>query len=196
MELMEAITNRRSVRKFTDYYVTDEEIGEMLNAARLAQSWANTQVWEFVVVRDRDLIKKVTETYSRGNRATECSVSASVLIIACAKTGVSGTKGGEDKTKFSEWFMFDLGVAVQNLCLRAYELGLGTVIVGLIDHDACKQLLAVPEGYEVIAAIPVGKPVTVETGRPRKSLDECVYLDRFGNSLHLQMYPSKDKRSE
>ena len=185
MELMEAITNRRSVRKFTDYYVTDEEIREMLNAARLAQSWANTQVWEFVVVRDRDLIKNVTETYSRGNRATECSMSASVLIVACAKTGVSGTKGGKDRTKFSEWFMFDLGVAVQNLCLRAHELGLGTVIVGLIDHDACRQLLAVPEGYEVIVAIPVGKPVTVETGRPRKSLDECVYLDRFGNLLHL-----------
>ena len=185
MELMEAITNRRSVRKFTDYYVTDEEIGEMLNAARLAQSWANTQIWEFIVVRDHNLIEKVTETYSHGNRATKCSMSASVLIVACAKMGVSGTKGGEDKTKFSEWFMFDLGVAVQNLCLRAHELGLGTVIVGLIDHDACKQLLAVPEGYEVVASIPVGKPVAVETGRPRKSLDECVYLNRFGDSLWL-----------
>ncbi|MEA1970382.1 MAG: nitroreductase family protein [Thermodesulfobacteriota bacterium] len=185
MELMEAVTNRRSVRNFTGYYVTDEEIKEMLNAARLAQSWANTQVWEFIVVRDRDLIKKVTETYSRGNRATRCSMSASVLIVACAKMGVSGMKGGEDRTKFSGWFMFDLGVAIQNLCLRAYELGLGTVIVGLMDHDACRQLLAVPEGHEVVVSIPVGKPVTVETGRPRKSLDECVYLNRFGNSLHL-----------
>ena len=185
MELMEAVANRRSVRKFTDYYVTDEEIREMLNAARLAQSWANTQVWEFIVVRDRDLIKRVTESYSHGNRAAGCSMSASALIVACAKTGVSGTKGGEDKTKFSEWFMFDLGVAVQNLCLRAYELGLGTVIVGLMDHDACKQLLAVPERYEVVVSIPVGRPVTAETGRPRKNLDECVYLNRFGNLLHL-----------
>ncbi|MCD6486055.1 MAG: nitroreductase family protein [Syntrophobacterales bacterium] len=185
MELMEAVTNRRSIRKFTDYYVADEEIGEILNAARLAQSWANTQVWEFIVVRDRDLIKKVTETYSRGNSATKCSMFASALIVVCAKTGVSGTKGGEDKTKFSEWFMFDLGVAVQNLCLRAYELGLGTVVVGLMDHDTCRQLLAVPEGYEVVVSIPVGKPFTTETGRPRKSLDECVYLNRFGNSLHL-----------
>ena len=185
MELMETVTNRRSVRKFTDYYVTDEEIREMLNAARLAQSWANTQVWEFIVVRDRDLIKKVTETYSRGNPATKCSMSASVLVIACAKMGVSGARGGEDETKFSEWFMFDLGVAVQNICLRAHELGLGTVVVGLIDHDACKQLLAVPEGYEVVAPISVGRPVAVKNGPPRKSLDECVYLDRFGNSLHL-----------
>jgi len=185
MELMEAITNRRSVRKFTDYYVTDEEIGEILNAARLAQSWANTQGWEFIVVRDRDLIKKVTEIYSRGNPATKCSMSASVLIIACAKTGVSGTKGSGDETKFSEWFMFDLGVAVQNLCLRVHELGLGTVVVGLIDHDACRQILAVPEGYEVVAVLPVGKPVAVKNGPPRKSLDECVYLDKFGNSLHL-----------
>jgi len=185
MELMEAITNRRSIRSFTDYYVTDGEIGEVLDAARRAQSWANTQIWEFIVVRDRDLIRRVTETYSAGNRAAPCSLSASALIVACAKTGVSGTKGGEDKTKFSEWFMFDLGIAVENLCLRAYEVGLGTVIVGLMDHDACKHLLAVPEGYEVVASIPVGKPAEEGVGRPRKSLDKCVYLDRFGNPFHL-----------
>ena len=99
MELMEAITHRRSVRKFTDYYVTDEEIREMLNAARLAQSWANTQVWEFIVVRDRDLIKKVTELLRiRGcgfKRSTACIFavpSASALLNSrMRKTTMSET---------------------------------------------------------------------------------------------------------
>ncbi|HPV42751.1 MAG TPA: nitroreductase family protein, partial [Spirochaetota bacterium] len=49
MELKEAILKRRSIRKFTDYQVTDAEIDELLEAARWAPSWANTQVWEFVV---------------------------------------------------------------------------------------------------------------------------------------------------
>ncbi len=184
MELMEAITDRRSVRKFADYHITDKEIREMLNAARLAQSWANTQVWEFIVVRDRDLIRKVTETYSIGNPSTKCSMSASALVVVCAKMGISGCKGGVEQTKFSEWFMFDLGIAVQNLCLRAHELGLGTVVVGLMDHDACGKLLAVPEGYEAVVSIPVGRPVEEKKGPPRRSLDKCSHLNRFGNSFH------------
>lgn len=181
MELMEAIANRRSVRKFTDYRVTDEEIREVIEAARMAPSWANTQVWEFIVVRDRDLIKRVTETYSETNPARTCSFSASAIIVACAKTGVSGCKEGKPRTKFNEWFMFDLGMAVQNLCLCAHAIGLGTVVVGAMDHDACRFVLQVPDGYEVVVAIPIGKPVEIKKAPPRKDLSAFVHTNLFGN---------------
>ena len=182
MELNEAIRNRRSVRKFTDQIVSDDEIRQLLEAARLAQSWANTQAWEFIVVRDRGLIEQVTGTYPDRNPATKCSLSASVLIVACAKTGVSGCYGGIDVTKFTNWFMFDVGIAVQNLCLKAHDMGLGTVVVGLIDHDACKRIVGLPEGYEVVAVLPVGRPAKDSTlVRPRKELKDFVHLDRYGN---------------
>ncbi|HOO46451.1 MAG TPA: nitroreductase family protein [Deltaproteobacteria bacterium] len=184
MKLSEAILSRRSVRKFTDYHVTDDEIRELLHAAGSAQSWANTQVWEFIVVRDRTLIEKVTGTYAGKNPATKGSLSSSVLIVACAKTGVSGCYDGKDVTKFSNWFMFDLGIAVQNLCLKAHEMGLGTVVVGLMDHDACSNILSVPEGHEVVAVLPVGKPAAAgKSGPPRKELKDFVYLDTFGNAF-------------
>jgi nitroreductase len=141
MELMDTILTRRSVRKFTDYTVTDDEIRQILEGARWAPSWANTQVWEFIVIRDKALMERIAGTYVDKNPATKCSLAASVLIMACAKTGVSGCYGGQDVTKFSNWFMFDLGIAVQNLCLKAHELGLGSVVVGLMDHDACKKLV-------------------------------------------------------
>jgi len=182
MELSEAISRRRSVRKFTGDTVTDEEIRQLLEAVRLAQSWANTQVWEFVVVRDRQRIEQVTGTYVEKNPATKCSLAASVLLVACAKTGVSGCYGGRDVTKFPGWFMFDLGIAVQNLCLKAHEIGLGTVVVGFLDHDACRQIVGLPDGYEVVAVLPVGRPATeLKQGPPRKELREFVHLDRFGN---------------
>lgn len=182
MELTDAIQNRRSVRKFTDYYVTDGEIRELLKAAACAQSWSNTQVWEFIVVRDKTLIEKVTGKYVDKNPATKCSLASSVLIVACAKTGVSGCYGGIEVTKFSSWFMFDLGIAVQNICLKAHEIGLGTVVVGLMDHDACREILSVPQEYEVVAVLPLGKPAAaVKSGPPRKDLKDFVHLNTFGN---------------
>ncbi len=181
MELSEAILNRRSVRKFTNHYVTDEEIREVIDAAHNAPSWANTQVWEFIVVRERELIKEVTETYSTTNPARTCSFDASAIIVACAKTKVSGCKEGKERTKFNEWFMFDLGMAAQTLCLKAHEIGLGTVVVGSMDHDACAKVLLMPEGYEVVVAIPLGRPAAQSgKGPTRKDLRSCVYLDAFG----------------
>lgn len=182
MELGEAIRNRRSVRRFTDYIVSDDEIRQLLEAARFAQSWSNTQPWEFIVVRDRGLIEQIVDTYVDRNPATKCSLSASVLLVACARTGVSGCYDGIDVTKFPNWFMFDLGIAVQNLCLKVHELGLGTVVVGFLDHDTCKQILGLPDGYEVVAVLPVGRPDKDSTrSRPRKEIGEFVHLDRYGN---------------
>lgn len=181
MELQQAIANRRSVRKFTEHYVTDDEIKEILNAARLAPSWANTQVWSFIVVRDREIIGQVVETYSKTNPARNCSLSASALIVCCAQANVSGCKEKNPITKFKEWFMFDLGLAVQNLCLRAHELGLGTVVVGYMDHDACKKIMMVPENIEVVAVIPVGKPAEPDKKGPsKKELKDIIYLDKYG----------------
>ncbi len=188
MELQDAISRRRSVRKFTDYYVTDEEIKKILEAARLAPSWANTQVWNFVVVRDRELIREITETYSSHNPARGCSSGASALIACCAKQGVSGCKGGQQETRFKEWFMFDLGLAVQNICLTACSLGLGTVVVGLLDHDACKKLLRLPEEIEVVAVLPLGRPEEPDKKGPaKKELKELVYLDKYGE-MYAKIY--------
>ncbi|MDR2550948.1 MAG: nitroreductase family protein [Desulfobulbus sp.] len=187
MELQEAILKRRSVRRFTDDVVTDQELQQLFEAVRWAPSWGNTQVWEFVVVRDKELIQKITETYrmDKGtNPATKCSQTASALIVVCAKTGVSGCYGGKENTKFANWFMFDLGIATQTLCLRAHEMGLGTVVVGLLDHNACKQLVALPEGYEAVAVLPIGRPaVEQKAGPPRKAVADMVYRDTFGNKM-------------
>jgi len=56
------------------------------------------------------------------------------LIVVCAKTAVSGRYGGKESTNYSNWFMFDLGIATQTLYLKAHEMGLGTVVVGLLDY--------------------------------------------------------------
>lgn len=186
MELQESILKRRSIRKFTDAFVTDEELRKIFEAVRWSPSWSNTQVWEFVVVRDRDLISKVVASYVEKNPATKCSLAASALIVVCAKTGVSGCYGGRQSTKYADWYMFDLGMAAQTLCLTAHDMGLGTVVVGLMDHDACKKVIALPDGYEVAAVIPIGRPaVEPKEGPARKAISEMVHLNTFGKKMYL-----------
>ncbi len=184
MELQKAILTRRSVRRFTEDPVTDEELGRIFEAVRWSPSWANTQAWEFVVVRDKELIARIAATYSEKNPATKGSLSASALIVVCAKTGLSGCYDGKQSTKYDCWHMFDLGIATQTLCLTAYEMGLGTVVVGLMNHDACKALIALPHGYEVAAVIPIGRLAgEPKPGPARKAVSEFVHLNTFGKKL-------------
>ncbi len=180
MELHDAIMTRRSVRKFTDYYVTDEEINRILEAGRWAPSWSNTQCWEFIIIRDKELIKKVVETYAENNPARKCSESASVLIAFCGKSNHSGYRDGVKRTKFDSWYMFDLGLAVQNLQLKAHDMGLGSVVVGSMDHVKCAELLNVKYPYELIGVLPVGKPVELKKEGPkRREVSEFIHIDKF-----------------
>jgi len=184
MELQEAILKRRSVRKFTEDAVTDEELKQIFEAVRWSPSWANTQTWEFIVVRDKALMEKIVGTYVEKNPATKCSLAASALIVACAKTGISGCYSGKQVTAIPNWEFFDLGIAVQTLCLKAHELGLGTVVVGYMDHQACEKILAVPEGHQVFAVIPIGKPATApKDGPARKALSEIVFLNDLSKPM-------------
>ena len=182
MELHDAIMTRRSVRKFTDYHVTDEEINKILEAAQWAPSWSNTQCWEFIVIRDRELIKKVVETYAETNPARKCSEAASVLIAFCGKSDLPGFKDGVKRTKFDSWYMLDLGIAVQNMQLTAHDIGLGSVVVGSMDHDKCAKLLNVTSPYELLGILPIGKPVELKKEGPkRREISEFTHKERFGN---------------
>ncbi|HOP64011.1 MAG TPA: nitroreductase family protein [Spirochaetota bacterium] len=182
MELHDAIMSRRSVRKFTDYHVTDEEISKLMEAAQWAQSWSNTQCWEFIIVRDKELIEKIVGTYSETNPARKGSLSASVLIAVCGKSDLPGYKNGEKSTKFDSWYMFDLGIAVQNIALTAHNLGLGTVVVGSMDQGKCAELLDVKAPYELVAIMPVGQPVEFKKEGPkRREIADFTHKERFGN---------------
>ena len=182
MELYDAIMTRRSVRKFTDYSVTDEEINKILESAEWAPSWSNTQCWEFIIVRDKDLLMKISQTYSETNPARKCTESASVAIAICGKSDLPGFAGGAKLTKFESWFMFDLGLAVQNMLLTAHNLGLGSVVVGLLDHKKCAELLDVKSPYELVGILPLGKPVEFKKiGPKRREISDFTHKDKFGN---------------
>ena len=138
---MDIIKSRRSIRNFDSKDVPQEVLDQIMEAVRWSPSWANTQCWEIMIVKDPETKKKLQETLSKGNPATRAIVEAPIVVGMCGKLKSSGYYKDQVTTKFGDWFMFDLGLATQNLCLSAHALGLGTVITGLFDHDKVMELL-------------------------------------------------------
>ena len=177
--LMEVIKGRRSIRKYQDTAVSDEQLKTVLEAVQWSPSWANTQCWEVVVIKDLAVKQALQETLSKGNPATKAVVDAPVLLAMCGKLESSGYYKNEVTTKFGDWFLFDLGIATQSLCLAAYDQGLGTVVVGLLDHDKAKAVLQIPAGYEVVALIPLGVPAKESSPPKRREISEFTHREKF-----------------
>jgi nitroreductase len=178
-DVMEVIQGRRGIRKYQDREISEEALTTILEAIRWAPSWANTQCWEVIVIKDPAIKQKIQETLTPSNPASNAMVEAPVVMVLCGKLARAGYKKGEATTKFGDWFMFDLGIAAQTLCLTAHYLNLGTVIVGLFDHDKAKEVLRVPEGFEVVSLIPLGYPAQEAKAPPRKEIGAFVHYDTF-----------------
>jgi len=178
-EFMSIIKERRSVRNYENKTISDEFLNKVLESVRWAPSWANTQCWEVVVVNDQTIKEKLQETISAKNPATRAITSAPVVMAVCGKLKTSGSYKDQVVTKFGDWFMFDLGLATQNLCLTAHHLGLGTVIVGLFDHDRAKAVLNIPDGYEPVVLIPMGYPAKVSKAPKRKEISDFTHHNVF-----------------
>ena len=194
MELFEAINDRRSIRHYTTAPVEDDKINKILEAGRWAPSWANTQCWRFVVVRDPDIKARISQSLMRmkrddklvDNPGTKAINDVPVLIVVCAEKNKAGCKPGDTTSKDfvtdkGDWFMFDTALAVQNMVLAAHALGLGTVIIGAFDAIQVEKALGVPEGYRVVAFFPVGVPAQEGKTPPRKELSEITKKDRWNN---------------
>ncbi len=124
MDVMEAIKTRRSVRRFKPDPIPDDIMAEVLEAARWAPSWANTQCWEFIVVKDKETKERIAgEVLAQGNPAKRGVAEAPAVVVALAKKGLAGFYKESAVTDKGDWFMYDVGVAMQNLCLAAWGSG-------------------------------------------------------------------------
>jgi len=179
MDLMEAIKSRRSIRKYKADPVTEDALQRVMEAVRWAPSWANSQCWEVVVVKDPKIKSELATTLTKTNPSLPSMTEAPLVIVLCGKKGASGFKKGEAATVKGDWLMFDTGLAMQNLCLAAHSLGLGTVIIGLFDHKKAEEILGVPQNVEVVAMTPLGYPAVEGITPKRKEVSEFVFQEKY-----------------
>ena len=178
-DFMELVSTRRSMRKFTEDEVTAEQLNSVLEAARWTPSWANTQCWEIVTVTRQDLKESLQQTLLKGNPASKAMTQAPVVLAICGRKQTAGYEKGEASTKFGDWLLFDLGLVSQSISLAAHSQGLGSVIVGLLDHDAAARVLEVPEGNELVALIPLGHPAKEPKTPERRNIEDFTHSETW-----------------
>ncbi|MBE5944296.1 MAG: nitroreductase [Lachnospiraceae bacterium] len=177
MEAIECIKTRRSVRRYTDEPVTTEEIKEIIDIARMAPTWKNTQTIRYVVVQDKSIIETIEQDCLLGfeHNAKTMSQCNAVVILAQVNGRCGYEKDGSFTTsKGAGWEMFDAGIAAQTFCLAAHDRGIGSVIMGIFDDEKVAKAIELPEGQSVAAIITIGKPKFAPDPTPRKEVDELV----------------------
>ncbi len=169
MEVDDAIRNRRSVRAYADEPVSDEILAKILEAGRVSPSANNRQPWHFIVVKDQEKRKVLSEgKYAKFLTATP------VVIVGCG-----------DKVRSEKWRTVDTTIALENMVLQATSEGLGTCWIGSFDGESVRRLLQIPDNLEVVAMLAVGHPKGLRIrdmviGRSRKNLGEIVSWEEFG----------------
>lgn len=157
MELSEVVASRRSIRAYKDQPVEREKVEEIISFLQNAPSWKNSQTGRYYIAFSKDKVESVRKNclpeFNQNN-----SKNAPVLIVTAFETKRSGFNmdGTAVNEIGDEWGAYDLGLQNQLLLLKARELGLDTLIMGIRDGAALREEFGIPDSQEVVAVISLG----------------------------------------
>jgi len=188
MNTLETIAQRRSIRRFKPDPIPEEVLRQILRAATQAPSGKNRQPWQFVVVRERrdemiQVMQAGLEAFVRNVGPDTGSARWTLQVMAQAPVTVF-VFNPYGKHPFVEHTLDDrindlvnlqsVGAAIQNICLAAHELGLGSLWICdiLYAYDALRKWMNVDA--QMVAALSLGYPDESPGPRPRRPLDEVT----------------------
>ena len=173
MDVFEAIYARRTIRTFTGKKIPKSDLEKMVDAARLAPSATNRQMWDFIVITEKKILDDILHHFysSRKYKTYEdgkCDGASAIIAVIMDES--------------NEYWREDGSAATENMLLSARGLGWGSCwIEGQVrpHEDHFKGLLGVPEGKRILLMIALGEPVTWSPSPPKKSLSEVLHWDKY-----------------
>ena len=182
MKTKEAIEKRRTIRRFKQKSVSNDEIRELLDAARLASSGGNMQQIRFHVIQKNDVVKQVFDTtlwaaFVKPNRTPEWGKNAPLSFILLTGPENAGSL-----------ICADAGAAIENMQLCATEMGVGCCWIGSFGKEKVSTILSLPEDMEALYLLAVGypdeSPIQEDidiNGSPKYYLDEddCLHVPKY-----------------
>ena len=177
MDAITCLISRRSIREYTAEALTQTDIENVVEMAQMASCWENPQPVRYVAILDQDLKNRLAdEATKKFPWNTENIHAAPALVALCMVKGLSGYEpdGKFSTAKGTHWQSFDAGVAAAHFCLAANALELGTLIMGRYDEEKVKEILDLPENYDVSALIAIGHPEVIPAANERKPLSEVL----------------------
>jgi len=156
-----------AVREYQDKPVPDETLRRIVEAAHLTASAGNRQPWHFILVKDRERLRKLGSLMRTGPYIAN---AAAAVIVAYERDNRAA--------------ITDASRAIQSMMLAAWGEGVGSNWTGLMGIDAVREEFGVPESFDVIAVMPLGYPKRKVIGKKkRKPFNEVVSAERFGQPL-------------
>ena len=162
--LVDVILSRRSVRRYQQKEIPRDAMDKILEAGRQAPSAMNRQPWHFIVVTSNESKKELSKWLF-----TKHIKDSPVTIVGCAKTGFLDRK----------WSIIGTSIALQNMVIAAWALGIGSCWIGGFKEDKVKQLLKIPDKWKIVALVTLGYPDKIPHVKRKKPIEKVVSIDRF-----------------
>jgi len=179
MNIFEVMMARRSVRKFEKTPVDDKLIGVLLYMATQSPSAGNVQEWEFVVVKDEDLKKKISDVALH----QDFLVDAPAVIVVCANLEKISLKYGKRGELL--YSIQDTANAAMSILLSVHALGLGSCWVGAFDEERVKDILELPEKLRPLVILPIGYPAEQLKEKSRIPFETLTYFDKYNEKFDI-----------
>lgn len=162
--LVDVILSRRSVRRYQQKEIPRDAMDKILEAGRQAPSAMNRQPWHFIVVTSNESKKELSKWLF-----TKHIKDSPVTIVGCAKTGFLDRK----------WSIIGTSIALQNMVIAAWALGIGSCWIGGFKEDKVKELLEIPDKWKIVALVTLGYPDKIPHVKRKKPIEKVVSIDRF-----------------
>ena len=168
MDTFECVKTLSSIRSYNGKAVPDSVVSEVIEAGRLSPSAHNDQPWEFVVVRDKSVLKALKKYCISGSFIAE--VDFAVVVVTDPS---------------SKWHEIDGTRAVQNMVLTAWSNKLGSCWIGRLDREGLMKYLDIPGNLHVLTVLPFGyfNESQLSSVKYRKTPGEVFHLNKFGTRM-------------
>jgi nitroreductase len=198
MNVYEAVTRRRSIRRFKGKPVPREALEKCVDAGRLAPSGRNLQLCEYVIIDDEKILPRIFENIGGTaalppEKGGPCPANRPrAYIIVLINSVLEAEIGGHRRMT-----LYDVGMAVENMILVAQEQGLGTCPVLRFNENGLRGVLNIPPTYEVALVLllgypdesPVAEVATDSVGLwldsqgvrhvPKRKLEDIIHRNKF-----------------
>lgn len=176
MELQTVLEKRRSIRKYVDKPVSDEDLHKIIQAAILAPSWKNSQVTRYYIATSTETLQKVKEALPEFNQHNV--ENAPILIVSTIVLDRSGFErnGNASNELGNGWGYYDCGMHNMNLLLKATELGLSTLVMGIRDAQKIREIFDIPSNESIVSVIAVGYSDFEVEMPQRKQFEDIVTI--------------------
>ena len=165
MSTVDLILSRRSIRRYENKDIPEEVLQQILETGRPAPSAVNRQPIRFVIVNDHDILKNLCD-----NLITRFVKYAPLAIVGCANTKSLLT---------GKWAVVDATIAMENMVISAWSLGIGSCWIGACNEKKVKELLKIPDEWKVVALLTFGYPAEKPKERKKKSFEEMFSFNSF-----------------